>query len=147
VTLDHRHVLNAIVSVAEQGGTWRGRPTRFGNWHTIDTRMNRWSKTGVLARVLAPWQQTQILRVKIEAVAVDRPSVKVQPEGTGALHKTARPPWVSPAADGPPRVIGLPRMLERPLSPGQAHDAPEGRTLLHRLGNMPRPVPLVMDRA
>ena len=33
------------------------------------------------------------------------------------------------------------------LSPGQAHDAPEGRTLLHRLGRMPRPIHLVRDRA
>ena len=30
---------------------------------------------------------------------------------------------------------------------GQAHDAPEGRKLLQRLGRMPRPVPLLMDRA
>jgi transposase len=33
------------------------------------------------------------------------------------------------------------------LSPGQAHDAPEGRKLLHRLGRMPRSIHLLMDRA
>jgi len=33
------------------------------------------------------------------------------------------------------------------LSPGQAHDAPEGRKLLHRFGKMPRPIHLLMDRA
>jgi transposase len=33
------------------------------------------------------------------------------------------------------------------LSPGQAHDAPEGRTLLQRVGRMPRPIHLLMDRA
>jgi hypothetical protein len=33
------------------------------------------------------------------------------------------------------------------LSPGQAHDAPEGRTLLHRFGRLPRPIHLLMDRA
>ena len=33
------------------------------------------------------------------------------------------------------------------LSPGQAHDAPEGRKLLQRLGTMPRPIHLLMDRA
>ena len=32
------------------------------------------------------------------------------------------------------------------LSPGQAHDAPEGRTRLHRFGKRPRPIPLLMDR-
>ncbi len=33
------------------------------------------------------------------------------------------------------------------LSPGQAHDAPEGRKLLQRLGSMPRAIHLLMDRA
>jgi len=33
------------------------------------------------------------------------------------------------------------------LSPGEAHDAPEGRKLLRALGKAPRPLYLVMDRA
>ncbi len=33
------------------------------------------------------------------------------------------------------------------LSPGQAHDAPEGRKLLHRLGAQREPGPVVLDRA
>jgi transposase len=33
------------------------------------------------------------------------------------------------------------------LSPGQAHDAPEGRKLLRQLGQAPQGVHLVMDRA
>jgi transposase len=33
------------------------------------------------------------------------------------------------------------------LSPGQAHDAPEGRKLLHRFGKRPQPIHLLMDRA
>ena len=33
------------------------------------------------------------------------------------------------------------------LSPGQAHDAPEGRKLLNRLGKTPRALHLLMDRA
>ena len=33
------------------------------------------------------------------------------------------------------------------LSPGQAHDAPEGRKLLERLGRQEKPRPLLMDRA
>jgi transposase len=33
------------------------------------------------------------------------------------------------------------------LSPGQAHDAPEGRELLNRLGPLSRPLYLLMDRA
>ena len=33
------------------------------------------------------------------------------------------------------------------LSPGQAHDAPEGRKLLQRFGKRPCPTPLLLDRA
>ena len=33
------------------------------------------------------------------------------------------------------------------LSPGQAHDAPEGRRLLQSLGPTSRPIHLLMDRA
>jgi transposase len=147
VTLDNLHGLNAILDVAEQGGTWRGLPKRFGNWHTISTRMNRWSKSGVLDRVVAQLQHAQIIRVKIEAGAVDRTLVKVHPDGTGALKKPARKPWAGLAAEGPPKshLVAADARTARTfaLSPGQAHDAPEGRTRLHRFGNRPRPHPPV----
>ena len=114
VSLTNLQILNAILYVAEQGCKWRGLPARFGNWHTIYTRMNRWSKNGVLDRVFEKLQQGQIVRIKIEAFCLDSTSIKVHPDGTGALKKTARKPSVSPEADGTPRFIWLPRMLERP---------------------------------
>ena len=51
VCVSNRHVRNAILYVAEQGGKWRGLPSRFGHWHTVSTRMDRWAKNGVLDRV------------------------------------------------------------------------------------------------
>lgn len=47
VSLSNLQVLNAILYVAEQGCKWRGPPKRFGRWHTIYTRMSRWSRAGV----------------------------------------------------------------------------------------------------
>jgi transposase len=107
-------LLNAILYVAEQGCKWRGLPKRFGNWHSIYVRMNRWAKKGVLDLVFAKLQQEQIVRIKIEAFALDSTSVKVHPDGTGALKKTVPRRSGNPAADGTPRFIWLPRMLERP---------------------------------
>ena len=46
VSLSNLQVLNALLYVAEQGCQWRGLPKRFGNLHTICTRMNRWSCCG-----------------------------------------------------------------------------------------------------
>lgn len=114
VSLSNLSVLNAILYVAEHGCKWRGLPKRFGNWHTIYTRMNRWSKSGVLDRVFAELQQAQVVCIRIEAVSLDSTIVKVHPDGTGALKKTAPNPSVNPEAGGPPRFIWLPRMLERP---------------------------------
>ena len=114
VSLSNLQVLNAFLYVAEQGCKWRGLPKRFGNWHTIYTRMNRWSKNGVLDHVFERLQREQIVRIKIEAVKLDSTTVKVHPDGTGALKKTDRRPSENPAADGPPRFIWLPQMLERP---------------------------------
>ena len=114
VSLSNLQVLNAILYVAEHGCKWRGLPKRFGNWHTIYTRMNRWSKSGVLDRVFEQLQRSQVVRIRIEAVSLDSTIIKVHPDGTGALKKTAPKPSASPEAAGPPRFIWLPRMLERP---------------------------------
>ena len=114
VSLSNLQVVNAILYVAEQGCKWRGLPKRFGRWHTIYMRMNRWAKNGVLDRVFEKLQMEQIVRIRIEAFSLDSTSVKVHPDGTGALKKTARKPSASPGADGTPRFIWLPRMLERP---------------------------------
>ena len=111
VSLTNLSVLNAILHVAEQGCKWRGLPKHFGNWHTIYTRMNRWSKAGVLDRVFERLQREQIIRIRIEAVSLDSTMIKVHPDGTGALKKTGRRPSASRVADGPPRSIWLLRML------------------------------------
>ena len=107
-------MLNAILYDAEHGCKWRGVPKRFGNWHTIYTRMNRWAKAGVLHRIFAALQQEQIIRIKIEAMSLDSTIIKVYPDGTGALKRMARRPSGNLEVDGPPRFIGLPQMLGSP---------------------------------
>ena len=82
-------VLNAILYVAENGCKWRSEPKRFGRWHTIYTRMNRWAKAGVLDRVFTALQEEEIIRIKV----------------------ADRSPSDAPAGGGAPRFIWLPRML------------------------------------
>lgn len=114
VNHDNLTVLNGILYVAEHGSKWRGLPKRFGNWHTVYTRMSRWSKSGVLERVFAELQRSQVIRIKIEAVSLDSTIIKVHPDGTGALKKRGLNPSANPEEDGAPRFIWLPQIAGRP---------------------------------
>ena len=93
-------VLNATLYVAEHGCKWRGLPEHFGNWHTIYTRVNRWAKNGVLDSVFDALQQADVINIQVGAISLDSTSVKVHPDGTGALKKTAHSPSENPVLDG-----------------------------------------------
>jgi transposase len=110
VRIANLDVINAVLYVAENGCKWRALPERFGNWHTIYTRLRRWAAAGVLDRVFQALQAHRLIRIRVECVGLDSTSVKVHPDGTGALKKTARRPSASRAAAGTPRFIWLPRM-------------------------------------
>ncbi len=114
VSPENLHVSNAHLFIAENGCKWRALPKRFGNWHTIYTRMNRWAKAGVLDRLFAELQREQLIRIKIEAVSLDSTIIKVHPDGTGALKKTAHKPSANRAGAGQPKFIWLPRVLDAP---------------------------------
>ena len=90
VKIPNLKVLNAILYVAEHGCKWRGLPERFGRWHTVYMRMNRWSKSGVLDRVFEQLRKEGIVEVDLDVVSLDSTTVKVHPDGTGELKKTAR---------------------------------------------------------
>ena len=111
VKVPNLQVLNAILHVAENGCKWRALPERFGPWHTIYMRMNRWSKNGVLDRVLARLQELGLVRIKLEVVGLDSTIMPVHPDGTGAQKKTAPRPSAARGAAGPPSFIWLPRTI------------------------------------
>ena len=142
VRVSHLQFLNALLYVAEQGCKWRGLPKRFGPWHTIYTRMNRWSKNGVLEVVFEQLQRQQLVRVRIEAVSLDLTTVKVHPDGTGALKKNG-PQAIGKSRGGWTTKIHMVAANARTaitfaLSPGQASDAVEGRELLAGIGPLAR---------
>ena len=100
--------------MAEHGCKWRGLPPQFGKWPTVYTRLNRWAKSGVLERVFEELQRQQLVRITLEAVSLDSPSVQVHPDGTGAMKKTVPRPSANPEEAGRPTCIWLPRMPGRP---------------------------------
>tara|TARA_B100000965_G_scaffold388184_1_gene392456 strand:+ start:256 stop:666 length:411 start_codon:yes stop_codon:yes gene_type:complete len=114
VTTPNIQVLNAILYVAEHGCKWRGLPERFGNWHTIYTRANRWAKQGVLDRVFAALQESDFINIQVDHVSLDSTAVKVHPDGTGALKKTVHNLSVSRDQDGQQKFTWLQLTIEQP---------------------------------
>ena len=110
VKIENVQLINAILYVAENGCKWRALPERYGKWHTVYERMNRWSKNGVLQRVFEELQTEGIIRIQLENVCLDSTTVKVHPDGTGALKKTAGNPSDAPEEDSPPKFIWLPHL-------------------------------------
>lgn len=113
VSMTNLQLINAILYVAENGCKWRALPKTYGNWHTVYVRMNRWSKNGVLQRVFEALQLEGIIRIKVEAVCLDSTSVKVHPDGTGALKKVDHNPSEDPAEDSPRKFIWSPHLTDR----------------------------------
>lgn len=71
--------------VAEHDCKWRGLPWWFGRWHTVYTRMSRRSKNGGLARMFEHLRKKQFVRIKLEAVSLNSPGVKVHSDGAGSV--------------------------------------------------------------
>jgi transposase len=111
VRISNLQLINAVLYVAENGCKWRALPPEFGNWNTIYVRIRRWAEKGVLDRLFIALQEHQLIRISVDCLSLDSTSVKVHPDGTGALKKTDHRLLENPKADGTPRFIWLPRMI------------------------------------
>jgi transposase len=112
--ISHYDAMRAILYVAENGCKWRKLPKEYGNWHTVYTRMSRWSKNGVLCRVFEALQKERLVKVSLEVASLDSTCIKVHPDASGALKKQASSPSAKRGAAGTPSFIWLPQMTGRP---------------------------------
>jgi len=113
-SIDNYTFLCALLYIIENGCKWRALPKEFGNWHTIYVRFNRWSKNGYLERVFAALQTAGIIEIETSIRCLDSTSVKVHPDGAGALKKTANKASGVPRADSQLKFIWLPRLPKQP---------------------------------
>lgn len=49
--IDHRQVLNAILWVQRNGGSWRQLPEQFGGWARVYSRFRDWQRTGLWQKI------------------------------------------------------------------------------------------------
>ena len=113
VSMSNHQLVNAILYITENGCKWRALPESYGNWHTVYVRMNRWSKNGVLKRLFEALQTENIIRIKMEVLCLDSTTVKVHPDGTGALKKLESKASEDQEADLQQRFIWSPRLTVR----------------------------------
>jgi len=113
VSMSNLNLVNAILYIVENGSKWRSLPKSYGNWHSIYVRMNRWSKNGILSRLFEALQAEGIIRISMEVLCLDSTSVKVHPDGTGALKKTDRKASGNQEEDSQPKFIWYPHLTVR----------------------------------
>ena len=113
VSMSNFQFVNALLYITENGCKWRALPKDFGNWHTIYVRMNRWSKSGVLRRLFEVLQTQGIIQIKVETLCLDSTTVKVHPDGTGALKKTETRASEDRSVDLPQKFIWYPHLTVR----------------------------------
>jgi len=101
--------LNAVLYAIENGCKWRALPEKYGNWHTIYTRFNRWCKDGTLDRVFTALQAKNIIDIRTEFVTLDSTYVKVHPDATGALKESGEQAIGRSKGGSPQKFIWLVR--------------------------------------
>jgi transposase len=112
VKIANMTLINAVVYIAENGCKWRALPEKFGNWHTIYTRLKRWAERGVLERLFLGLQKENLIRISVTCLGLDSTSIKVHPDAAGALKKTGPNPSANHVGDGPQKFIWFPRMID-----------------------------------
>jgi len=75
--------------------------------------MNRWSKNGVLQCLFEALQQENIIGIRVEAIYLDSTSVKVHPDGAGALKKAANRELAAREGDSRQKFIWSPHLTVR----------------------------------
>ena len=106
--------LNGVLYIIENGCKWRALPKEFGDWHTIYTRLNRWSKNGTLAAVFSALQSRNIIDIRTQIVCIDSTWIKVHPDATGALKKAGEQAIGRSKGGSQPRFMWLPRLPSTP---------------------------------
>ncbi|MCU7917124.1 MAG: transposase [Candidatus Thiodiazotropha sp. (ex Epidulcina cf. delphinae)] len=63
---NNRQFIEAVLWICRTGAPWRDLPKELGNWHTVFTRYNRWSKKGRWQTIFEAQinQDTQYLHFK-----------------------------------------------------------------------------------
>ena len=78
----------ALLYIIENGCKWRALPKKYGKWHTIYMKFNRWSKNGTMKKIFEKMQELNIIDIRTDTLCIDSTSIKVHPDAAG-VRKTS----------------------------------------------------------
>ena len=138
----------AMLYIIENGCKWRALPKKYGNWHTIYMRFSRWSKNGTISKILEAMKKQKLLNEENYILFIDSTSIKVSPDAN--KNKNNQKQSIGRSKGGLTTKLHLCCTSSCPvafrLSPGNFHDALEGRKLIELLYAKNNNC-LLMDRA
>jgi transposase len=91
---NNRSFIEAVLWIARTGSPWRDLPERFGHWHRVYVRYNRWAHKGIWTNVLAAVSHDPDL----EYLMVDGSIVRVHQHGAAQKNSSRNRRWTSHAA-------------------------------------------------
>lgn len=84
---DNRLFVEAILWLARSGAHWRVLPSKFGRWHTVYQRFNRWCRSGVWESLFKALSDD----ADFEYILVDSTIVRAHQHSAGAPKKAIDP--------------------------------------------------------
>lgn len=127
---DNRLFVNAVRYIAKTGIPWRDLPERFGPWHNVFQRFNRWCKKGVFSRIFAVLRDPDL-----EVLMLDSTVVRAHQHAAGARNTTPDQEALGRSRGGfgtkiHVAVDGLGKPTKILLTPGQDHDVTQAPELI-----------------
>jgi transposase len=127
---DNRLFVNAIFYIAKTGVPWRDLPERFGHWHRVFQRFNRWCKKGVFTRIFEELRDPDL-----EVLMLDSTVIRAHQHSAGQKNSSAKQEQLGRSRGGVSTKIhvavdGLGKPTKIFLSPGQDHDVTKAPDLI-----------------
>ena len=101
---DHRITLNGMFWVLNSGAPWRDMPERYGRWQSVYDRYRRWTRNGLIDRILHRLhvQLDEYGRIDWSVFNVDGTNIRADRSASGAGKKGGKQsppttPWDDPA--------------------------------------------------
>ena len=148
VKISNYKFMCAMIYIIDNDCKWRALPKKYEKWHTVYMKFSRWSKNGTITKILAAMKKQKLLNEWDYIFFIDSTSINVSPDAN--KNKNNQKQSIGRSKGVLTTKLNLCCKSSCPvvfrLSPGNSHDAPEGRKLIESIYSKNNNY-LLMDRA